>query len=114
MLLAVGESFDLQYDNKMFGMLWEQEKSKNAFSWSNKDKKHNPYEAKDFGNNLEAVSNPTSREVGFTRSLEIQDSFKSNEEKKEESDEIDGLEGLTEAEKAEIRKQAKIEKKRMA
>ena len=97
----------------MFGMLWEQEKAKNAFSWSNKDKKHNPYEAKEFGDNFEAVNKATSREVGFTRTLDNQESFKSNEEGKE-GDEIDALEGLTEAEKAEIRKQAEIEKKRMA
>ena len=43
----------------------------------------------------------------------MQESFKENEEKKEQTDEIDGLEGLTEEEKAEIRKQAEIEKKRM-
>ena len=113
MLIAVDDSFDIQYDGKLFGFLWEQEKSKSAFTWSNKDKKHNPYEAKDFGGNLEAVNKATSREVGFSRSLEMQESFNENEEKKEQTDEIDGLEGLTEEEKAEIRKQAEIEKKRM-
>ena len=52
MLIAVDDSFDIQYDGKLFGFLWEQEKSKSAFTWSNKDKKHNPYEAKEFGGNL--------------------------------------------------------------
>lgn len=64
MLQAVNDGFDLVYDGNMFQVLWEQAKRKNAFTWENKNSKHNPYSVHAFGANVDRVVAPTTREQG--------------------------------------------------
>ena len=79
-MVSVGEaSFDLQYDGKLFGQMWEEDKRKSAFNWQNKDKKHDPYKAQTYGDKVETINKPTSREVGFSKSINMQ-----NEEGKDQ------------------------------
>lgn len=109
MMLAVGESYDLQYDGKLFGMLWEQEKAKSSFNWQNKDKKHDAFKAHDFGQNLDSVNKPTSREVGFSKSIEVHNS---PEEEKKNFDDLSPTSRQIELAKAESRAEHLKEKER--
>ena len=63
-LQAVGDGFDLVYEGTMFNVLWEQEKRKNAFTWQNKDRKHDAFEVHTFGENVDRVVQPTTRDRG--------------------------------------------------
>ena len=61
---AVNEGFDLVHENNMFQVLWEQEKRKNQFNWQNRSKKQDAFAVKDFGQNMDRVVAPTTREQG--------------------------------------------------
>ena len=84
---AVGDKFDVSYDGKLFAELWEAEKRKNQFTWSNKEKKHDPYQLSDFGNKWDAVSKPTSREVGFSKGLEVRNKYEEDKNQSPDGDE---------------------------
>ena len=59
---AVNDGFDLVYEGTMFQVLWEQEKRKSAFTWENKNKRHDPFAVHDFGDKVSKVVAPTTRE----------------------------------------------------
>ena len=61
---SINDGFDLMYDGNMFQVLWEQEKRKNAFTWQNKDRKHDAFEVHAFGENVDRVVQPTTRDRG--------------------------------------------------
>lgn len=69
---AVGDGFDLMYDGSMFQVLWEQEKRKNAFTWQNKNKRHDPFAVHEFGDKVDQVVKPTTREHGSAAAMNIQ------------------------------------------
>ena len=68
-LQAVGDGFDLVHEGVMFQVLWEAHKRKNAFTWENKNKKHDAFEVKNFGENVDRVVAPTTREVGTRQAM---------------------------------------------
>ena len=58
------ESYDLHVDGEPFSYAYEALKSKLSFRWENKDRKHDPYEEKQFGSNLDkAVFSESSRDT---------------------------------------------------
>ena len=59
---TISTGFDLVYDGTQFQVLWQQEKRKNAFTWENKNKRHDPFEVRNFGENVDSVVAPTTRE----------------------------------------------------
>ena len=65
MMSSHGESFDVQISGKMFSTAWESAKTKKAFNWDNKEKKHDPYQVQEFGNELENVNAKNSRQTGL-------------------------------------------------
>ena len=69
---AVNDGFDLVYEGTMFQVLWEQEKRKNAFTWQNKNKRHDPFAVHDFGENVDRVVAPTTREQGTKEAVNLQ------------------------------------------
>jgi len=69
---TVGDGFDLMYDGSMFQVLWEQEKRKNAFTWQNKNKRHDPFAVHEFGDKVNQVVAPTTRERGTAAAMNIQ------------------------------------------
>lgn len=70
-LQAVNDGFDLVFDGSMFQVLWEQEKRKNAFNWENKNKKHDPFEVHQYGNNVDRVVAPTTRDLGSKQAMDL-------------------------------------------
>ena len=67
----------------MFQVLWEQEKKKNAFTWENKNRRHDAFAVHDFGNNVDRVVAPTTREQGTKQAINLQVmSLENNEERK--------------------------------
>jgi uncharacterized protein (UPF0335 family) len=80
-LQTVNDGFDLVYDGSMFSLLWEQAKRKNAFTWENKNSKHNPFAVHDFGSTVDRVVAPTTREQGRSAALGL--SVIDREEKEE-------------------------------
>ena len=44
-------------------------RTKNNFNWENKERKHDPYEAKSFGESLDNAMKSTSRETGMSKSI---------------------------------------------
>ena len=68
---AVGESFEILVGGKTFSYLWEQEKQKSNFTWQDRSKKHDAFEAHSFGDQLNAVAKPTSREVNTQQAIEL-------------------------------------------
>ena len=69
---AVNDGFDLVYEGTMFQVLWEQEKRKNAFTWQNKNKRHDPFAVHEFGEAVDKVVAPTTREQGSKAAMQIQ------------------------------------------
>ena len=69
---AVGDGFDLLFDGTMFQVLWEQEKRKNAFTWQNKNKRHDPFAVHEFGGNVDKVVAPTTRDQGSAAAMHLQ------------------------------------------
>ena len=69
---AVNDGFDLVYEGTMFQVLWEQEKRKNAFTWQNKNKRHDPFAVHEFGEAVDKVVAPTTREQGTKAAQQIQ------------------------------------------
>lgn len=61
-LQAVNDSFDIVFKGTMFMVLWEQAKRKNNFTWENRNRKHDPFAVHDFGQKVDRVVAPTSRE----------------------------------------------------
>ena len=59
---AVNDSFDILYEGSMFQVLWEAEKRKNAFTWENQKKRHDPFAVHEFGDKVNQVVAPTTRE----------------------------------------------------
>ena len=43
-------------------MLWEAEKRKSSFTWENKNRRHDPFAVHGFGENVDRVVAPTTRE----------------------------------------------------
>ena len=82
----MNDSFDIVYDGSMFQVLWEQEKRKNAFTWENKSKRHDPFAVHDFGDKVDKVVAPTTREQGTRQAVDLQVMAR-EEDKKEESGE---------------------------
>ena len=81
-LQAVNDSFDLVFDGTMFQVLWEQEKKKNAFTWENKNRRHDPYAVHDFGDKVDRVVAPTTREAGSKQAINLQVMQREGEESK--------------------------------
>ena len=69
---AVNDGFDLVYEGTMFQVIWEQHKRKNAFTWENKGKKHDPFAVHGFGDNVNRVVAPTTREQGTRQAIDLQ------------------------------------------
>ena len=82
---AVNDGFDLVYDGNMFQVLWEQEKRKNAFTWQNKNKRHDPFAVHEFGENIDKVVAPTTRDQGTRAAVNIQVIDREREERKRSS-----------------------------
>ena len=76
---AVNDGFDLVYEGTMFQTLWEQSKRTSAFTWENKNRKHDPFEVHAFGSTVDRVVAPTTREQGKKHVIDSM-----IEEKKEE------------------------------
>ena len=81
-LQAVNDGFDLVYDGTMFQVLWEQEKKKNAFTWENKNRRHDAFAVHEFGNTVDRVVAPTTREQGSKQAINLQVMHLDNEERK--------------------------------
>ena len=81
-LQAVNEGFDLVYDGNMFQVLWEQAKRKNAFTWDNKNKRHDPFAVHEFGAKVDKVVAPTTREQGTKAAMELAVLSREQEERK--------------------------------
>lgn len=69
MIISHGDGYELQINGKPFSVAWDRIRTKNNFDWDNKDKKHDPYEAKSFGDNLDNAMKTTSRETGMSKSI---------------------------------------------
>lgn len=54
---------------------------KETFGWDNKDKKHNPFEVKEFGEKLDVTQKGTSRENGIQQSYLNSMKFDNNTDK---------------------------------
>ena len=82
---SINEGFDIMYDGTLFQVLWEQEKRKNSFSWDNKNKRHDPFAVRNFGENVDSVVAPTTREAGTAQAinLEVMARTNNNEETKD-------------------------------
>ena len=61
-LQPVNDSFDIVFKGTMFMVLWEQLKRKNAFTWDNRNRKHDPFAVHNFGETVDRVVAPTTRE----------------------------------------------------
>lgn len=83
MLQAVNDGFDIVFDGNMFQVLWEQEKRKSAFTWENKNKRHDPFAVHDFGDKVDKVVAPTTREQGKRQAIDLQVMSRREEEKAE-------------------------------
>jgi len=59
---SVNDGFDIQYEGTFFQVLWESEKRKSQFNWDNKNKKHDAFTVRNFGENVDSVVAPTTRE----------------------------------------------------
>ena len=68
---SVNDGFDLLFDGTMFQVLWEQEKRKNAFTWQNKNARHDPFAVREFGDNVDKVTAPTTRERGTAAAVNL-------------------------------------------
>ena len=69
---SVNDGFDLVFDGTMFQVLWEQEKRKNAFTWQNKTTRHDPFAVHEFGNKVDKVTVPTTRERGTAAAVNLE------------------------------------------
>lgn len=56
----------------MFQTLWEQEKRKSQFTWENRNKKHDAFAVHDFGQNVDRVVAPTTREADKRAAANLQ------------------------------------------
>lgn len=66
---SVNDGFDIQYDGAFFQVLWESEKRKSQFNWDNQKKKHDPFAVRNFGENVNSVVAPTTREQGSAQAI---------------------------------------------
>jgi hypothetical protein len=55
----------------MFQVLWENEKRKSSFNWENKNKRHDPFAVHGFGENVDRVVAPTTREQGSRTAIDL-------------------------------------------
>ena len=69
---SVNDGFDIVYDGTMFQVLWEQEKRKNAFTWQNKNSRHDPFAVHEYGNKVDKVVAPTTRERGSAAAVNLE------------------------------------------
>ena len=79
----MNDSFELVYDGNMFNVLWEQEKRKNSFNWDNKARRHDPFEVHAFGDKVNKIMAPTTREAGSRAAMEMQALDMNREESKD-------------------------------
>ncbi len=57
MIRFMGNDFyELEIEGKLFSESWEKFKSRNSFAWETKDKKHDPYDVRQFGDQLQTNS----------------------------------------------------------
>ena len=56
--------YDLEVEGEVLQQLWQEIKDTKVFDWKTKDKKHDPYDIKSFGDELNQVIKPTTREQG--------------------------------------------------
>ena len=56
----------------MFQVMWEAEKRKNAFTWENQKKRHDPFAVHEFGEKVNQVVAPTTREQGSKQAINLQ------------------------------------------
>jgi len=62
-------------------MLWEAEKRKSSFTWENKNRRHDPFAVHGFGENVDRVVAPTTRENLRVGSLRVMGVAISEEDK---------------------------------
>ena len=86
LICSRGDTYELQIDSKPFSQVWEREKTKKAFSWDNKERKHDPWEVNQFGSNLDSVFAETSREVGHAASMSASVNYDEEAEQQDEQD----------------------------
>ena len=67
----------------MFQVLWEQEKRKSSFTWENKNKRHDPFEVHAFGDKVDKVVAPTTREGNSLQAMNLRVMAGEEEEKKQ-------------------------------
>ena len=77
LICSRGDTYELQIDSKPFSQVWEREKTKKAFSWDNKERKHDPWEVNQFGSNLE---------VGHAASMSASVNYDEEAEQQDEQD----------------------------
>lgn len=56
-----GDKYELRINNQSFSHLWDNEKTKRAFNYENKEA-HDPYKAKDYGEHYKTSTQATSRD----------------------------------------------------
>ena len=78
-LQPVNDSFDIVFKGTMFMVLWEQLKRKNAFTWDNRNRKHDPFAVHNFGETVDRVVAPTTREKNTKEGYALNMMANSNE-----------------------------------
>ena len=58
--------FELEVEGLLFSESWNELKARNTFEWENKDKQHDPYDVRQFGDQLQSIS--TKDTIGTTGS----------------------------------------------
>ena len=48
--------FELEVEGLLFSESWNELKARNTFEWENKDKQHDPYDVRQFGDQLQNTS----------------------------------------------------------
>ncbi len=57
---------DLEVEGEVFGQVWQALKESQKFDWKTMGRKHDPYEVKQFGQELNVINKGTSRDqFGF-------------------------------------------------
>ena len=47
--------FELEIEGRLFSEAWAKVKYKNAFEWETKEKKHDPYDVHEFGQQIQST-----------------------------------------------------------
>lgn len=63
MVITCGtDMYDLEVEGEIFGQVWQALKESQKFDWKNMAQKHDPYEVKKFGHELNVINKVTSRD----------------------------------------------------